>query len=76
MVYRLFVYVFLLCFLSYFGEHGVQAYVMIIDRVADHLASLVSIVEGYSRDIGMEFGMDKCAVLTMQGGKRVIREGF
>ena len=42
----------------------------------DELASLVSVVEGYSRDIGMEFGMEKCAVLTMEGGKRVKREGM
>jgi hypothetical protein len=34
------------------------------------------VVEGYSRDIGMEFGMEKCAVLTMKGGKRVKREGM
>ena len=39
----------------------------------DELASLMSVVEGYSRDIGMEFGMEKCAVLTMEGGKRVKR---
>ena len=35
----------------------------------DEHASLVDVVDGYSRDIGMEFGMDKCAVLTMEGGK-------
>ena len=58
---------FLLCFLIYFGEHGVPAYVMIIDRDEDELASLVNVVEGYSRDIGMEFGMEMCAVLTIEG---------
>ena len=42
----------------------------------DDLASLVSVVEGYSRDIGMEFGMEKCAGLTTEGGKRVKREGM
>ena len=33
-------------------------------------------VESYSRDIGMEFGMEKCAVLTKKRGKRVVREGI
>ena len=45
-------------------------------RGEDELASLVSVVEGYSRDIGMEFGMEKCAVLTMEGVKRVKTEGM
>ena len=63
-------------FLSYCCEHGVPQYVMIIDRDEDELASLVSVVEGYSIDIGMEFGMEKCAVLTIEGGKRVKSEGM
>ena len=40
------------------------------------LESLVNVVESYSRDIGMEFGMDKCAVLKVKGGKRVLGEGL
>ena len=40
------------------------------------LESLVNVVESYSRDIGMEFGMDKCAVLKAKGGKRVLEEGL
>ena len=40
------------------------------------LESLVYTVESYSRDIGMEFGMDKCAVLMMKGGKRIHGEGM
>ena len=39
------------------------------------LDSLVRVVESYSRDIGMEFGMDKCAVLVMKDGKQVASEG-
>ena len=39
------------------------------------LDSLVRVVESYSRDIGMEFGMDKCAVLLMKDGKQVESEG-
>ena len=39
------------------------------------LDSLVRTVESYSRDIGMEFGMDKCAVLVVKDGKQVRSEG-
>ena len=35
------------------------------------LASLIKVVEGFSKDIGMEFGLKKCAVLTMEVGKEV-----
>ena len=42
----------------------------------NELESLVNVVESYSRDIGMEFGMDKCAVLKVKGGKRVLGEGL
>ena len=31
----------------------------------------MNVVDSYSRDIGMEYGMDKCAVLTMKRGQRV-----
>ena len=37
----------------------------------DELESLVNVVDGYSRDIGMKFEMDKCALLMMERGKRV-----
>ena len=40
------------------------------------LTVLTNIVQAYSRDIGMEFGMDKCAVLTMRGSKRLKSEGI
>ena len=40
------------------------------------LESLVNVVEAYSWDIGMEFVMDKCAVLTVKDGKRVVGEGL
>ena len=36
---------------------------------------LVSEVESYSRDIGMEFGMKKCATLVVKKGVRVSRTG-
>ena len=34
------------------------------------LYSLVGTVESYSRDIGMEFGMDKCKVLVVKDGNQ------
>ena len=34
------------------------------------LEELVGVVKGYSDDIGMEFGMSKCAVLTVEKGSR------
>ena len=37
--------------------------------------SLVRMVETYSRDIGMEFGMDKCKVLLVKDGKQVWSDG-
>ena len=40
------------------------------------LDSLVNVVESYSRDIGMEFGMDKCAVLVLKDGQRVVGDGL
>jgi hypothetical protein len=45
-------------------------------RNEEECASLVNVVHKYSRDIGMEFGMDKCAVLTMKGGKRVVSDSY
>ena len=37
--------------------------------------ALLGLVQEYSSDIGMEFGMDKCAVLGIKNGKRVECEG-
>jgi hypothetical protein len=45
-------------------------------RNEEECASLVNVVHKFSRDIGMEFGMEKCAVLTMKRGERVAREGL
>ncbi len=38
------------------------------------LEELVGVVKGYSDDIGMEFGMGKCAVLTVEKGVRDDKE--
>ena len=45
-------------------------------KTENDLGALLGVVELYSRDIGMEFGMDKCAVLTMKDGVRVERWGM
>ena len=38
------------------------------------LGSLIETVRIYSQDIGMEFGIEKCAMLVMKSGKRHILE--
>ena len=40
------------------------------------LEILLQSVRIYSQDIGMEFGMEKCAILVMKSGKRLITEGI
>ena len=40
------------------------------------LDKLINIVSVYSRDIGLEFGLDKCAVLVMKRGNKVRYEGI
>ena len=37
----------------------------------DEIDALLALVQEYFNDIGMEFGMDKCAVLGIRKGKRV-----
>jgi hypothetical protein len=34
----------------------------------DELESLIYVVSIFSKDIGMEFGLDKCAVLVLKQG--------
>ena len=41
----------------------------------DEVDALLGLVQEYSNDIGMEFGMDKCAVLGIKNGKRVECKG-
>ncbi len=45
-------------------------------KSSDDLDALVNLVGTYSKDICMEFGMDKCAVVHMKKGKRVRSEGL
>ena len=45
-------------------------------KTEGELEALVDVVRVYSRDIGMEFGMDKCAVLSIKTGVKVRCEGI
>ena len=40
------------------------------------LETLIHTVRIYSRDIGMEFGIEKCAMLVMKSGKRQLTDGM
>ena len=40
------------------------------------LGSLIHAVRIYSQDIGMEFGIEKCAMLVMKSGKRHTTDGI
>ena len=40
------------------------------------LESLIHAVRIYSKDIGMEFGIEICAMLVMKSGKRHLTEGM
>ena len=39
------------------------------------LETLIQTVRIYSQDIGMEFGIEKCALIVMKRGKQVMAEG-
>ena len=45
-------------------------------RTEKELEKLVDLVGVYSRDIGMEFGIDKCGVLVIRKGVKVRTEGI
>ena len=40
------------------------------------LETLIQVVRIYSQDIGMEFGIEKCAMLIMKSGKGYMTEGI
>ena len=40
------------------------------------LKTLIRTVRTYSQDIGMEFGLEKCAMLVMKSGKRHLKDGM
>ena len=39
------------------------------------METLIRTIRIYSKNIGMEFGIEKCAMLTMKSGKRETIEG-
>ena len=40
------------------------------------METLIYAVRMYSQDIGMEFGIEKCAMLVMKSGKRHMTDGI
>ena len=40
------------------------------------LETLIHTVRIYSEDLGMEFGIEKCALLVMKSGKRHLTDGM
>ncbi len=42
----------------------------------DELESLIYVANTFSKDIGMEFGLDKCAVLVLKQGVKIRCEGI
>ena len=47
-----------------------------IKPFAKNEKELIHTVRIYSRDIGMEFGIEKCAMLVMKSGKRHLTDGI
>ena len=45
-------------------------------KTEKELETLIQAVRIYSQDIGMEFGIEKCAMLIMKCGKRHMTEGI
>ena len=51
-------------------------YLKLYSRRETGLDSLVQTVCAFSKDIGMEFGIEKCAMLVMEKGKKVKSVGI
>ena len=45
-------------------------------KIEKVLKTLIHRVRKYSQDIGMEFGIEKCAILVMKSGKRHLTDGM
>ena len=45
-------------------------------KTEKELESRIHAVRIYSEDIGMEFGIEKCAMLVMKSGKRHLTDGI
>ena len=46
-----------------------------LQKIRKELETLIHPVRVYSQDIGMEFGIEKCAMLVMKSGKWHITDG-
>ena len=51
-------------------------YLKLLSKSEEQMDTLARTVHVFSTDIGMEFGMKKCGVLTMKRGKVVRCEGI
>ena len=47
-----------------------------LQKIKKELETLIHTVRIYSQDIGMEFGIEKCALLVMKSGKRHLTDGI
>ena len=48
----------------------------LFDKIKKELENLIQAVVIYREDIGMEFGIEECAMLIMKSGKRQMTEGI
>ena len=49
---------------------------LFVKNEEEELETLIHAVRIYSQDIGMEFGLEKCAMLVMKSGKRHMTDGM
>ena len=49
-------------------------YIKMLAKNEKELETLIQRIRIYSQDIGMEFSIEKCAMLIMRSGKRQISE--
>ena len=50
--------------------------IKLFDKNDKELESLIQAVRIYNRDIWIEFGIEKCAMLKIKSGKRHMTEGI
>ena len=50
--------------------------IKLLTKNEKELKTLIQTITIYSQDLGMEFGIEKCAMLIMRSGKREITEGI
>ena len=60
----------------FYGDALHYHHYYLLSQCLPKLKSQIKAVRIYSQDIGMEFGIEKCAMLIMKGGKRHITEGI